>query len=66
MILRRVLKYGIVFLCLFFVISCISLYEHKEILSEFFSSSLSSAFGVGLYVLIFVVGFVFMLRPLFK
>lgn len=66
MVIRRILKYGIAFLCVIFVLSCICLYEHREILSSYFSNSLSSAVGIGLYLLIFGIGFGLMIKPLFK
>lgn len=66
MVLRKILKYGIAFLCIIFVLSCICLYEHREILSSYFSNSLSSVVGIGLYLLIFGIGFGLMIKPLFK
>lgn len=66
MIIRRILRYGIAFLCIFLVLSCICLYEHIELLSSYFSSSLSSAIGIGLYLLIFGVGIGLMVKAVFK
>ena len=66
MLISRILKYGIAFLCIIFVLSCICLYEHREVLSSYFSNSLSSVIGVGLYLLIFGLGLGMMIKPLFK
>lgn len=66
MIIRRILKYGIGFLCVFLVLSFISLYEHREILSQYFSTAFSSLIGIGLYILIFAVGIGLMLKALFR
>lgn len=66
MVIRRTLKYGIAFLCIIFVLSCICLYEHREILSSYFSNSLSSVVGIGLYLLIFGIGIGLMLKAVFK
>lgn len=66
MIIRRILKYGVIFLCIFMVLSCICLYEHRQVLSIYFSSFLSSAVGIGLYLLIFGGGILLMIKALFK
>lgn len=66
MIVRRILKYGIGFMCSFLVLSLISLYEHRDVLSEYFSTAFSSIIGVGLYILIFAVGIGLMLKALFR
>lgn len=66
MILQRILRYGIALLCIFLVLSCICLYQYRDYISTYFSNSISSALGIGLYILIFVVGIVLMLRALFK
>lgn len=66
MIARRILRYGIAFVCIFFVLSCISLYQHREILSSYLSNSLSAAVGIGLYLLLFAVCIGLMLKALFR
>lgn len=66
MILRRILRYGVAFLIIMLILSCICLYQYRDALSAYFSSSLSSAVGIGLYVLIFAVGIGLMLKALFK
>lgn len=66
MIFRRILRYGIAFLIILFIISCICLYQYRDTLAAYFSSSVSSAVGIGLYVLIFAAGIGMMLKALFK
>lgn len=66
MIIRRILKYGIVFLCIIFVLSCICLYEHRGVLSSYFSDSLSSVIGVGLYLFIFGLGIASMIKAVIR
>lgn len=63
---KRLLIYGIVFLVLLFLLSCISIYMHIDYLSSYFSSSLSAAGGSLLYLLIFGVGIGLMIKALFK
>lgn len=66
MIFRRILRYGIAFLIILFIISCICLYQYRDALAAYFSSFFSSAVGIGLYVLIFAAGIGLMLKALFK
>lgn len=66
MIVRRVLQYGIAFLCIFLVLSCISIYEHRDVLISYFSNSLSSVIGIGLYLLIYAFGIGLMIKALFR
>ena len=66
MIFRRILRYGIAFLVILFILSCICLYQYRDALVAYFSSSLSSAVGIGLYILIYAVGIGLMLKALFR
>lgn len=66
MILRRILRYGVAFLVIMFILSCICLYQYRDALAAYFSSSLSSVAGIGLYILIYGVGIGLMLKALFK
>lgn len=66
MIFRRVLKYGIAFLIILFILSCVCLYQYRDVLAAYFSSAISSAFGIGLYILIFAAGIGLMLKAIFK
>lgn len=66
MIAKRVLRYGIAFLCVFLVVSLICIYEHRDFLASYFSSSLSYAAGIILYLLIYGVGIGLILKSLFK
>lgn len=66
MIFQRILRYGIAFLCIFFVISCLCIYKYRDYLEAYFSNGLSSLAGIGLYILIFAVGIGLMLKAVFK
>lgn len=66
MILRRVLSYGIAFLCIFLVISVICIYEHRDFLASYFTDSISSAAGIGLYLLIWGVGIGLVIKSAFS
>ena len=63
---RRILTYLIVGAVLFFIISCIVIYQHRDYLAQYFSSSLSASTGLILYLLIFGVGISLMLRAVFR
>ena len=51
MIFRRIMAYVVVFVVIFLIISCISIYQHREMLFEYFTSSLSAMLGVGFNLL---------------
>lgn len=61
---RRILTYLIVALAALFILSCITIYRHREYLAQYFTSSLSAAGGIFVYVLIIGVGIAFLLRAL--
>lgn len=66
MIIRRVLKYGIAFLCVFLMISLICIYEHRDFLASYFTNSISSAAGIGLYLLIWGAGMWLIIKSVFR
>lgn len=66
MLTRRVLKYGIAFLCIFLVISIICIYEHRDFLASYFTNSISSVAGIGLYLLIWGAGMWLIIKSVFK
>lgn len=66
MLTRRILKYGIAFLCIFLVISIICIYEHRDFLASYFTNSISSAAGIGLYLLIWGAGMWLVVKSVFR
>lgn len=63
---RRIFAYGLAALISLFVLSCIAIYRHKDFLAQYFSTSLSAYGNILLYVLIFGVGIVLMLKAILK
>ncbi len=53
MIFKRILGYLVAFFVIMLVISCISIYEHRELLFSYFTGSLSAMLGVGINLLIY-------------
>lgn len=66
MLVKRVLRYGIAFLCILLVLSVICIYEHRDFLMSYFTSSLSSIAGIALFLLISVVGIGLIIRSVFR
>ena len=63
---RRIFTYLISGAVLFFILTCIVIYQHKDYLSHYFSSSLSASTGLIVYVIIFGIGISLMLRAVFR
>lgn len=63
---RRIMLYAIIFLVVLFVLSCISVYMHKEVLTASFSNTVSSLSGLGLFLIIIFIAFGLMLKPFFR
>jgi hypothetical protein len=59
MIFKRILGYVIAFFVIMLVISCISIYQHRDLLFAYFTQSLSGMFGLG--VNLFLYGFLIFL-----
>lgn len=66
MILRRIIRYGIIFAGIILVLSILSIYKHWDILSAYFASSIYSLAGIGLYLLIYGFGIWLMIKSLFR
>lgn len=66
MILRRIIRYGIIFLVIILVLSFFSIHKHWDALSAYFASSISTLAGIGLYLLILGFGFWMLIRSLFR
>lgn len=58
---RRIMMYLIVGAVIFFLLSCIVIYQHRDYLAQYFSSFLSASSGLILYLIIFgvVIGLLF-------
>ena len=63
---RRILVYGIVALVALFILSCITIYQHRDVMAQYFSTSLSSLGGVLLYIFIFGIGIAFLLKAILR
>lgn len=63
--LRRIAKYGITLAVIFLVLSVISIYKNWGFLVTYFSNSLYSIGGVALYLLIYGIGLVLILKAVF-
>ena len=59
---RRILTYVIIGAVIFFIISCIVIYQHRDYIAQSVSGSLSAAGGLFLYLLIFGIGFGLMIK----
>lgn len=66
MLAKRILKYGIAFLCTFLVVSLICIYEHRAFLASYFANSISSVAGVCLYLLVWGVGLGLIIKSVFR
>ena len=66
MLIRRILIYIIVFLVILLLLSCICLYQHKDLLSTYFSDSFSTTLGFGMYLLVYAVGIGLLLKAVFS
>lgn len=65
MIFGRIARYGIGFAVIILILSFFSIHKHWEFLSAYFTRSIYSAAGIGLYLLIFGFGF-WLLIKLFR
>ena len=66
MLAKRILTYGMAFLCIFLVISIICIYEHRDFLAAYFTNSIYSVAGIGLYLLIWGAGMWLIIKSVFK
>lgn len=57
--IRKLLRYLVVTLIIFFVMSCISLYEHLPEIEASFSFHLAANAGITFYILTVVSGIIF-------
>lgn len=64
--LRRIAKYGIALAVMFLVLSVISIYKNWDFLVRYFSNPLYSIGGVALYLLIYGIGLILILRAVFR
>lgn len=63
---RRILTYLIAGAVLFFIISCIVIYQHKDYIVQYFSNSLSASSGLILYLIIFGIGISLMIKAVLR
>lgn len=66
MLFRRFLRYVIAFLCIFLVISLIVVYQYRDVLATYFSSTLSSGVGILLYLLVYAVGIGLLIKAVIR
>lgn len=66
MIIKRILRYGIAFLFILLTISLIVIYQYKDFLAAYFSNSISTVLGTGLYLLIFAVAIILMFKAILR
>ncbi len=66
MIWGRVLRYAIVLLMIFIILSVIALHKYWYALEAYFSSSISAVAGSVLYILIIIIGIAMMIRAAFR
>lgn len=66
MIVNRILRYVIVFLCVLLAVSLIVIYQYRGFLATYFTDSFSSAVGLGVYLLIYGAAFFMLIRAIVR
>lgn len=66
MIFRRIVKYVIAFAVIILILSIFSIYKHWGFMAEYFTNSISSLAGIGLYLLIYAFAFWLLIRSVFR